>query len=47
MSATDDATAADVGVTLVVTDLDAGYGDLQVLHGVDLTIKSGEYCRSQ
>ncbi|MFC4544443.1 ABC transporter ATP-binding protein [Halosolutus amylolyticus] len=28
---------------LVVDDLDAGYGDLQVLDGVDLTVEEGEY----
>jgi len=28
---------------LEVTDLDAGYGDLQVLHGVDLRVDDGEY----
>ncbi|MDY6765673.1 MAG: ABC transporter ATP-binding protein [Halobacteria archaeon] len=28
---------------LTVSDLDAGYGDLQVLHGVDLRVNEGEY----
>lgn len=28
---------------LEVSDLDAGYGSLQVLHGVDLRVDSGEY----
>ena len=28
---------------LDVSDLDAGYGDLQVLSGVDLRVDSGEY----
>ncbi|AGB15019.1 ABC-type branched-chain amino acid transport systems, ATPase component [Halovivax ruber XH-70] len=28
---------------LDVADLDAGYGDLQVLHGVDLAVGDGEY----
>jgi len=28
---------------LDVRDLDAGYGDLQVLHGVDLAVDEGEY----
>lgn len=28
---------------LNVTDLDAGYGDLQVLRGVDLAVEDGEY----
>ncbi|WP_049923699.1 ABC transporter ATP-binding protein [Halopiger djelfimassiliensis] len=28
---------------LEVTDLDAGYGDLQILHGVDLGVAEGEY----
>jgi len=28
---------------LEVEDLDAGYGDLQVLDGVDLTVEAGEY----
>jgi len=35
---------ADGGDDLLsVTDLDAGYGDLQVLYGVDLTLDRGEY----
>ena len=28
---------------LTVRDLDAGYGDLQILHGVDLEVADGEY----
>jgi len=28
---------------LAVSDLDAGYGDLQILDGVDLTVDAGEY----
>ena len=28
---------------LSVSDLDAGYGDLQILEGVDLTVEDGEY----
>jgi branched-chain amino acid transport system ATP-binding protein len=28
---------------LAVEDLDAGYGDLQILHGVDLAVDDGEY----
>jgi len=36
-------TADEDGDLLSVTDLDAGYGDLQVLYGVDLTLDRGEY----
>ncbi|WP_226006284.1 ABC transporter ATP-binding protein [Natrinema salinisoli] len=28
---------------LTVSDLDAGYGDLQILEGVDMTVDAGEY----
>ena len=52
-NATDgDGTAATVNATafttaedslLQVTDLDAGYGDLQILDGVDLNVEDGEY----
>jgi branched-chain amino acid transport system ATP-binding protein len=39
----DGATDGQVDHELALVDLDAGYGDLQVLHGVDLTLDAGEY----
>lgn len=34
---------SDAGVLLSVSGLDAGYGDLQVVTGVDLVVREGEY----
>jgi len=43
-TATSDADAAAPGdALLAVRDLDAGYGDLQILSGVDMTVADGEY----
>ncbi|WP_152039852.1 ABC transporter ATP-binding protein [Salinigranum salinum] len=39
----DGATDGQADHELALVDLDAGYGDLQVLHGVDLTLDAGEY----
>mgnify|MGYP006279459465 CR=1 FL=1 len=41
VNATEFTTAADS--LLQVTDLDAGYGDLQILDSVDLNVEDGEY----
>lgn len=41
VNATDFATAADS--LLQVETLDAGYGDLQILEGVDMNVEDGEY----
>jgi branched-chain amino acid transport system ATP-binding protein len=43
MNALDRESDAAGGAILSISDLDAGYGDLQVLDGVDLTVESGEY----
>ena len=40
---TDVGAASDIDGLLSVVSLDAGYGDLQVLSGVDLAIEAGEY----